>query len=364
MHMLHPYNGPIRNSRSEYNDALGVVETVAAVDPAEPLVRSARATRAQTLRNFISANENVFGIRSLDQLKKTADYTNPDGNLSFVRFEQRVDDIPVFAAEVTAGFSKRNEMFRVINSLAPDVKTPATEFGDPENAVTSAASHIGIVPREHKTVPERNLRRLHSPTRSPPRNSTSRSATACFARHGEFCYGPPESAYYVIVDVDGTLLWRNNITAHQTISATYNVYGNNFTSLMKTADSPSPFTPGCLAPTGCAQPPAIARTNFTLIGNEARIRSIISAGSLIPGLPVRTPADPNITDGNNVEAGIDRDGVQGVDVNGWATGSPNRVLVTHTIPHPAFRHPAKNRPAEPTPSRSNRARHDSRFLCT
>jgi hypothetical protein len=54
-------------------------------------------------------------------------------------------------------------------------------------------------------------------------------------------------------------------------------------------------------------------------------------------LPVRTPADPNITDGNNVEAGIDRDGVQGVDINGWATGNPNRVFNFAYNPAPGFR---------------------------
>ena len=32
-------------------------------------------------------------------------------------------------------------------------------------------------------------------------------------------------AYYIIVDaIDGTLLWRKNITDHQTQTATYNVY--------------------------------------------------------------------------------------------------------------------------------------------
>jgi hypothetical protein len=328
------YRGSARSSsiartsekfKIEYNDALGIIETIDPISPGAPLIKAEKTSRSRMLENFISANENVFGVRSLTQLAKTADYTNPDGNLSFVRYEQRIGGVPVFAAEINAAFSKRNEMFRVINSLAPDVQNPSSEFGNPENAVMNAASHIGIVPRDIKQA---------GAEFTSPSFTDKITAEKFYFPVGNGVLRPTwrvllwtdESAYYVIVDVDGTMFWRKNITAHQTVSASYNVYGNT-TSPMKTADSPSPFTPGCTTPIGCAQPPAIARTTFTLIGNEAPVqRSIISDGFPDTGLPVRTPADPNITDGNNVEAGIDRDGTQGVDVGGWATGSPTRVF--------------------------------------
>ena len=328
----------------ECNEDLGLIETITAKTTGGALIAADKTTRARMLENFISANENLFGIRSLAQLEKTADYTNPDGNLSFVRYEQRIGGIPVFGAEIQAGFSKRNEMFRVINSLAPDVDSSkvATEFGSPENAVMSAASQIGIVPRDLKRSDSQKLEFTSDAF------TDKVTAEKFYFPIGNGVLRPSwrvllwtdESAYYVIVDVDGTMLWRKNITAHQTLPASFNVYGN-FTSPMRTADSPSPFTPGCTTPIGCAQPPAIVRTTFTLVGNEAPYTFNNLGWIPDTGLPVRTPADPNITDGNNVEAGIDRDGVQGVDINGWATGNPNRVFNFAYNPAPGIPPPGE-----------------------
>jgi hypothetical protein len=61
------------------------------------------------------------------------------------------------------------------------------------------------------------------------------------------------------------------------------------------------------------------------------------------------PADPNITDGNNIEAGLDRDGVTGVDVNGWAFGSPTRVFNRSYNPGPGLPPPGEE-PLPPIPS--------------
>ena len=125
------------------------------------------------------------------------------------------------------------------------------------------------------------------------------------------------NAFYVIVDAqDGTLLWRKNLTEHQTQTATFNVYGNT-TSMMKTADSPSPFTPGCLDPNNCPQPPLLNRMDFTLIGNEPPY-DFNNLGWINDG--------ENRTIGNNVEAGIDRAPPNGIDPDGWAFGNPNRVF--------------------------------------
>ena len=332
-----------RNSskfKIEYTESLGIIETIAAKNVGESLVRAGNNTRAGTLENFISANQNIFGIRSLSQLKKTADYTNPDGNLSYVRYEQRINEIPVFAAEIQASFSKRNEMFRVINSLAPDVETPTTEFGNPVEAIISAASYVSVIPGDIKqtgsefTTPSFTDKITVEKFYFPVGNGVLRPSW-------RILLWTAESAYYVIVDVDGTMLWRNNITAHQATPATYNVYGNN-TSPMKTADSPSPFTPGCFAPTGCVQPSAIARTSFTLIGNEPPYTFNNLGWIPDTGLPVRTPADPNITDGNNLEAGMDRDGVQGVDPGGWAIGNPPRVFNFTYNPSPGMPPPGED----------------------
>lgn len=319
----------------ELNAALGVAEVIASNRSNLPLTAPSRASRPAILKDFVGLNSDVFRINDLSQLHKTADYTNPDGNLSFVQFEQRIDGVPVFGAEIKAGFTRRGEMFRVINSVAAGVDSGnvSTDFGTAEAAIVNAAEKIGIAITKNDLTQFGSLKtdqlEFSSPTFSdkiiaekfyfPIGNGVLRPSWRVLL----WTDGP---AYYVVVDADGTLLWRKNITEHQTASATYNVYGNMFTSLMKTADSPSPFTPGCFAPTGCAQPTAIARTNFTLIGNEGSYAFNNLGWIPDTGLPVRTPANPNITDGNNVEAGIDRDGTQGVDNDGWAVGNPNRVF--------------------------------------
>ncbi len=334
----------------DYNAPLGVVEVVAAHQLEEPLTRAGNGSRARVLTDFLSANRDVFRINDQTQLHKTADYTNPDGNLSFVHFEQRIGEIPVFAAEVKAGFSLRNEMFRVINSLAPgiDPANVSSDFGTPETAVIRAADKIGVPVTASDLTRQDSARSTQVEFRAaafsdkivaerfyfPIGNGVVRPAWRVLL----WTDGP---AYYVVVDADGTLLWRKDIVAHQANSATYNVYGN-LTSLMKTADSPSPFSPGCLAPTGCAQPTAVPRVNFTLIGNEAPYTFNDLGWIPDTGLPVRTPANPNITDGNNVETGIDRIVPNGVDDNGWAFGTPTRVFNYTYNPAPGIPPPGED----------------------
>ena len=340
----------------ERNAITGVNEIIEnATGPAALISARQDSSRATVLKTFIANNRSLFGDVDSNQLIKTADYTNPDGNLSFVRFEQKINGIPVFGSEVTAAFSRKNEMFRIINNLIPAIESGnvSSEFGTPENAIEKAAAHINA------RVPPELIRRIDS---QRPEVQEFRSTGNYSELTTEKFYFPvgngivPEawrvmflsasSAYYVVIDAtDGTLLWRQNLVMNQTVPATYSVYGNTL-SVLKTADSPSPFTPGCLAPTGCAQPPAIARTNFTLIGNEPPYTFNNTGWIPDGGLPVRTPANPNITDGNNVEAGIDRDGSTGVDENGWAFGTPSRVF-SHTYnPGPGLPPPGE----EPLPT--------------
>ena len=343
--------------RIGYNETLGLAETIDSKDLGIPLIKSSGASRSSILTNFLIANNDTFRINSLAQLEKTADYTNPDGNLSFVRYEQRISGIPVFGAEVTAGFSRRNEMFRVVNSVSPgvDVRSVSTDFGPPETAVIKAAAHLGI------SVSETDLMNEHTSKASAAEFRASAFSDKIVAEQFYFPVGNgivlpawrvllanPQSAYYVVVDADGTLLWRKNLILHQTLPATYNAYGNS-TSFIRTADSPGPLTPGCFSPT-CGQGPVIGRTNFVLVGNEAPYTFNNLGWIPDTGLPVRTPANPNITDGNNVEVGIDRDGTNGVDENGWATGVPSRVFSYTYNPAPGSPAPGDEPlPAGPQP---------------
>ncbi len=334
----------------ERNEGLRIPETIAPdfARNADFLTAPSSEKRADILKNFLKQNSELIGLDDLqiDGLKTTADYTNPDGNLSFVSFEQKINDIPVFQGEVKAGFTKRGQIIRVINNLAPnlDYETLSNDFGSAETAVSNAAKTIGLQSGEADT------KRIAAT--SNDLKITFESGQFADNTTAEKFYFPVEpgvaraawrvllwtktEAFYVIVDArDGTLLWRKNITESQTQPSTYNVYGN-LTSMMKTADSPTPFTPGCLSPLSCPQPPIINRTSFTLIGNEPP--NNFNNTGWIPDGETRTI-------GNNAEAGIDRDGTNGVDPNGWAFGNPNRNFVYTYNPGPGNPPPGE----EPVP---------------
>jgi hypothetical protein len=281
---------------------------------------------AETLRDFLKESSELFGLSNaqINELKITADYTNPDGNLSFAHLEQRINGVPVFQGEVKAGFDKRGAMFRVINNLAAGVNEEniSANFGAAENAVVAAARTI----KREATLAKLKVASSDNLKTTFERGQFGRETTA------EKIYFPlgigavrpawrvllwdSSQAFDVIVDAaTGTLLWRKNITEFQTQAATYNVYGN-VNSPLKTLDSPAPLTPGPNAPNG--QQAALApRTSFTLIGNEPPY-GFNTSGWI--------PDGANETAGNNAEAGIDRDGTDGIDPSGKAYGTPYRVF--------------------------------------
>jgi hypothetical protein len=308
----------------EYNTDIRTPEVIA------PDVKQGRAfltgssavKRSDILRTFVKENNSLIGVSDAqaDSLIVTADYTNPDGNLSFAHLEQFINGIPVFRGEVKAGFTKSGEMIRVINNLAPglDYSSLSTDFGNPLDAVRAAAGHINA------DAGKLDLRQ---------NNAASTDLKTIFgegdwATGAEKMYFPtepgvavpawrvniwlPVNAYYVIVDAQsGTMLWRKNVTEDQTQSATYNVYTNS-NAMINVADNPFPQSPGPVTPNG-AQGAAISRTSITRIGNEAPY-TFNNNGWITDG--------GNETDGNAIEAGLDRDTTNGVDLaNGRAVGT-------------------------------------------
>jgi hypothetical protein len=266
-----------------------------------------------------------------DSLKVIADYTNPDGNMSFAHLEQSINGVPVFRGEVKAGFTKDGRIIRVINNLAAglDYDSLSTDFRNPLDSVKSAVKYLGA--DEAKSIGNRN-------------DASSTDTKVVFgegdwATTAEKMYFPtepgvaraawrvlvwqPVNAYYVIVDAEtGTTLWHKNIVEDQTQPATYDVY-NNASAFMPTADSPAPLSPGPVSPTLGTQAPLGTRSNVTLIGNEAP-NTFNNNGWITDG--------GNTTDGNAVEAGIDRDGTNGVDAP--IVGAPNRIFSSTWNPAP------------------------------
>jgi hypothetical protein len=110
------------------------------------------AKRSEILRGFLKDNNELIGMtgEQINNLKVTADYTNPNGELSFASFEQFIDGIPVFRSEIRAGFNKQGAMFRVINNSAPelDYNSLSREFGDPAEAIIRASSFLNHTLKE------------------------------------------------------------------------------------------------------------------------------------------------------------------------------------------------------------------------
>lgn len=319
----------------EYNSDIMTPEVIAP-DPLRgkaSITSLAGRTRVETLREFVKENPDLFGTNDsqANMLKTAADYTNPDGNLSYVHLEQEINGIPVFRGEVKAGFAKNGEMFRVINNLAPglDHGSLSSDFRDPAEAVRFAAQYINVdvskldmardasASDENKVVFGRGdwattAERMYFPTEPGVAVPSWR-----------VLIWQPVNAYYIIVDAEtGTMLWRKNITEDQTQAATYQVYTNP-NAMVNSADSPAPLTPGPIDPNLGTQGPLLSRTNVTRVGNEAPY-TFNNNGWITDGT--------NLTDGNSNEAGIDRDGVNGVDAA--QTGSPNRVFDSAWNPPP------------------------------
>ncbi|MBK9164821.1 MAG: M36 family metallopeptidase [Acidobacteria bacterium] len=278
------------------------------------LTGPATGSRVDMLRNFAKQNSELIGVNDeqVNQLKVLADYTNPDGGLSFVHLEQQIDGVPVFRGEIKAGFTKNNEIVRVINNLAPGVEynSVSKNFGDPLQAVNHAARHINV------DVSTLDLTVNESASDSN-RTVFGRGDWATTAERMYFPTEPgivvpahrvliwqPVNAFYVIVDANtGTMLWRKNITEDQTQAATYQVYRNS-NAMIDVADSPAPLSPGPIDPGLGTQAPVGTRVNISRIGNEAPY-TFVNNGWITDGT--------NLTDGNFNEAGVDRVAPNGVD---------------------------------------------------
>src|SRR5829696_1120753 len=108
----------------EYDGRLGIPEVISPSvwkDREQRLSEPGRGHRPEVLKGFLKDNSPLVGLDPVqtDHLKISADYTNPDGNLSFTHLEQTIHGVPVFAGEVKAGFARDGSMVRVINNLAP-----------------------------------------------------------------------------------------------------------------------------------------------------------------------------------------------------------------------------------------------------
>ncbi len=341
-----------------YNNDLRIPEIIGQ-DVLKARTMLSRATdekRADTLKRFLRENASLVGTtdQQIDDLKVFADYMNPAGNMAFVELTQDIGGVPVFRGELKAGFTASGELFRIVNNLAPgvDASSLSSDFGSSDDAVRAAHQYIK---RDFDAASQPRNQQLTTELKAV-------YGSGDWATTAEKMYFPtepgvvvpswrvliwePVAAYYVIVDARiGTMLWRKNISEDQTQAATYHVYQNP-NAMINAADSPFPLTPGPVSPNG-QQGTAIPRTAITRIGNEAPY-TFNNLGWITDGV--------NVTDGNNVQAGLDRElpnanpaNPGDIDPTGMAVGSPFRVF-NYTFQPGIPTNPAQNGGDSPLPA--------------
>lgn len=306
-----------------WNRAGTVPEGVYSLDGSRFLTPASTAPRESIARGFLQANSALYGLtkEEIDGLAKFTDYTNPAGNMSWVEFRQEFHGLPVFGAEIRLGFTRDHALAGTTGNLVPALDTTTLDPRpklSPATAAVAAAASIGhtvdAVRFATKSVEQNG--RLQLLARGPFVREVKTGLVWFSPEPGAAVLAytvelwEKTYAYYLVVDAaDGTILWRKNITEHQTQPATYGVY---------TGTSPAPLPPNVTAVPGTNyQAPGATRQTVTLIGNEPP-NTFNTNGWITDG--------GNVTTGNNVNAGLDIDGSNGIDSGGQATGSPSRVF--------------------------------------
>jgi hypothetical protein len=293
------------------------------------LAAASGAGNEATVRAFLKRNAALYGLdaRQVAALKKVADYTNPAGNISWVEFEQELNGIPVFQGYLRAALNADARLARTTGNLAAGLNE-ATLNADarisPADATCAAAKTLN-----YKLDPAS----LRVSTVERGGQATTFSSGA-FTRDikPELRYFPLEpgvatlaysltlwervNAYHILVGAnDGRLLWRKNITSAQNQPVAYSVYDN---------DSPAPLSPSNALPGTNTQAPFVSRTTFNLV---SELPAFDNLGWITDGAgPTPTPAT---TTGNNVDAGLDRDGADGIDSAGRPVSAARSFVYTY-----------------------------------
>jgi hypothetical protein len=305
-------------------------ETIGTATAKQFLTPESSRMIADTAHDFLTGQAALFGLtqQQANALALFANYYNPAGNMGWTEFRQEANGIPIFQGEIRFGFTAQGALARLTGNLAAALdysNLPTKATIAPADAAARAAATIGVNvnPAQIATSAEMEGARVTQLANGP------------FVRpiRTELVYFPLEpgvatlaysmvlwgkaDAYYILVDaIDGTLLWRKNITDHQTQTATYTVY---------TDDSPGPLSPSNALPGTNTQAAGISPTTVTLIGNEAP-NTFNNLGWITDGI--------NTTTGNNVDCGLDIVAPNGIDPTGRAVGSPNRVFTFSYNPPP------------------------------
>jgi subtilisin-like proprotein convertase family protein len=275
------------------------------------LTPSSSQPRESVVRSFINDNGDLFGMnpQQVARLRKSAEYTNPNGKLSWLRMEQRWNGMKVFRGETVAAFGGGGELMRMVGELTGGPEEPDLETMPKVTAaaaVVTAAASVDVVLTESElsvkeTSPDGRTVVFHP---AGPFNKDIKLELMYFPLDAaaatlswSMILFEDNPAYYTMVDAEeGEVLWRKNLVNDQTQPATYVVYSS---------DSPAPLSPTTALPGSGVQGLAVPRTPFTLI---SELPAFDNLGWLTDGV--------NTTTGNNVDAGIDAVSPDAIDPNG------------------------------------------------
>src|SRR5262245_13058091 len=97
--------------------------------------------RENIVRSFMNENPDLFGMspKQVARLRKTADYANPNGRLSWLRMEQRWNGMKVFQGEAAAAVTADGGMVRMMGGLGA---APEEQELEPAPSVSAAAAVV------------------------------------------------------------------------------------------------------------------------------------------------------------------------------------------------------------------------------
>ena len=325
------------------DDVSQLPKMVTTLVPGERLSAKGASEPVASARQFLAANKSAYGLSDVDLDTLHVIYVSePEAGATIVRFEQRAAGIPVFGAELAVVMSP------VDHAIAgtAGVIYPAAEAGasakasavSMEEAVARAASDVSngtFAGRDFgsKGLDDAGYTLLQfGPDRAAGDNRTFGEGLRARQVLFPIAAGETIPAYYVEVSiagnpagsgpyfsyvisaVDGTVLFRNNLTASDTY--TYRVFADS-SNPFKPLDSPQ-GTVGTPHPTGI--PDQYQAPDSSTV--DVAVESLI--GPTDPWLPPGATA----TTGNNVDAYLDIAGGDGFttgDIRG-ATSAAGQFL--------------------------------------
>lgn len=311
----------IENLRVKYNEDLGAPEIVDVSRGGRFLTPASNKNPERVVRDFMTTNRALYGLANeeLAQFETRAVYTNPDGNITWVSLERKINGLPVFRGEITAALTKKGELVRTVGELTSSLAergSPTTPRISAAQAVAAAAESIGVAVDPMSLV---------------VKESSPDGATVIFER-GPFSYDikvelqyyplatgiaslswgvqlwQDNPAYYIVVSAEkGDLYFRKNMVNDQTQPATYVVYND---------DSPAPLSPTTALPGSGTQGGVIPRTSFTLISEHPLGDPWLNDGA-------------TTTTGNNVDSGMDLAAPDGIDAGTRAVSATRNFNFTY-----------------------------------